>query len=65
MKSQLDYTTFVARREKARISLQVCSNTEMAKRSITIHKSIAASCMVYLDRFLVFVNIYVPPQYDQ
>ena len=44
MKSHLDYTTFVARRQKARVSLLVCRNTEMARRSITIRNSIAASC---------------------
>jgi hypothetical protein len=65
MKSQLDYITFVARREKARINLLVCRNTEVTKRSITIHKSMAASCLVYRDHFLVFVDIYLPPQYEQ
>ena len=44
MNSQLDYTTFVARQEKDRIGLLVCRSTEMAKRSITIYTSIAASC---------------------
>jgi hypothetical protein len=65
MNFQLDYTTFVARLQKSRSSWLVRRITEMAKRSTTTHKSITASCLVYRGRFLVFVNIYFPPQYDQ
>jgi len=43
MKSQIT-PHFFARREKARVSLLVCRNTEMARRSIAIRKSIAARC---------------------
>jgi hypothetical protein len=38
---------------------------EVAKQSIVIYQSIAASCFVDRGRFLVSIKIYLSPHYDK